>query len=257
MNGLVIRLAGPLQSWGEHSAFSERDTVSYPTRSGLVGMFAGAMGLRRGEPLSRFDSLSFTVRVDWPGVPLTDFHTVGGGLPPRRTVPVADGTYRGKDAGTLVSRRHYLSDAVFTVAVTGPDGLVTGIGNALNSPFWQTYLGRRSCPPDQPLLLRTGVTDPEEHLHDRVPLPRRGRRTGSRQHARVDFLEVDFLTETHATDPEAVATLNDVPLNFDNLDRRYQRRTVRRDVVRVEPDLVHPDGSPYQKALWEYMKGDR
>jgi CRISPR system Cascade subunit CasD len=257
MTGLVLRLAGPLQSWGEHSTFADRDTVSYPTRSGLVGMFAGAMGLRRGEPLSRFDGLGLTVRVDWPGVPLTDFHTVGGGLPPARTVPTADGKHRSGDTGTLVSRRRYLSDAVFTVAVTGPDGLVTDIGNSLKSPFWQTYLGRRSCPPDQPLLLRTGVTDPEAHLRGRVPLPRRGRRPGSGQHTKADFFDVEFLTETHATDTEAVATLHDVPLNFGKLDRRYQRRTVRRDVVRFEPGLVYSDGQSYQKALWEYMKGDR
>lgn len=44
MSGFLLRLAGPMQSWGEHSMFGERDTLPYPSRSGLIGMFAAAQG---------------------------------------------------------------------------------------------------------------------------------------------------------------------------------------------------------------------
>ena len=120
MTGMVLRLAGPLQSWGEHSTFADRDTLRYPTRSGITGIFAAAQGLRRGEPLDRYAPLTFTVRVDRPGVHLADFHTTGGGLPRERTVPTADGGRRAEGKATIVTRRMYLSDAVFTVAVEGP-----------------------------------------------------------------------------------------------------------------------------------------
>lgn len=250
MSGLVLRLAGPLQSWGEHSRFADRDTVSFPTRSGLVGMFAAAIGLPRGHSLERFADLRLTVRVDNSGVPFTDFHTVGGGLPPSRTVPVADGKHRsGENAGTIVSRRRYLSDAVFTVAVTGPDPLLDEVGRALLTPRWQPYLGRRSCPPDQPLLLRSRAVDPEGDLRTRVPLPRRRRLVPDAD----GTVEVDLFTET-ADGTAAVTELADVPESFSPLDRRYRRRLVYRQVVRIHADLLAWPGRRYREALFRYMQ---
>src|SRR4051812_24937148 len=68
VTGLLLRLAGPLQSWGEHSTFADRDTLRYPTRSGITGIFAAAQGLRRGKPLDRYAPLTLAVRIDRPGV---------------------------------------------------------------------------------------------------------------------------------------------------------------------------------------------
>jgi CRISPR system Cascade subunit CasD len=248
--GLVLRLAGPLQSWGEHSAFIDRDTVSFPTRSGLVGMFAGAMGLRRGESLTRFGEIRLTVRVDAPGVLLTDFHTVGGGLPPARTVPTADGKHRSGDTGTMVTRRRYLSDAVFTVAVTGSPDLLDDVGEALLAPRWQPYLGRRSCPPDQPFLLRRRAADPEGDLRGRVPLPRRPRFAARAADGTVD---VDVYTETERANA-AVTELADVPVDFAPLGRRYGHRNVYREVVSVKTDLFQRPGREYREALFRYMR---
>lgn len=91
MSGLLLRLAAPMQSWGEHSVFSERDTQNFPTRSGLLGLIAAARGIERGQPLGNLHRLCFTVRVDRPGVRMVDFHTIGGGLPRARGVLTADG----------------------------------------------------------------------------------------------------------------------------------------------------------------------
>ena len=174
MTGLLLRLAGPLQSWGEHSTFADRDTLRYPTRSGITGIFAAAQGLRRGEPLDRYPPLTLTVRIDRPGVLLADFHTTGGGLPRGRTAPTAEGGRRAEGKATIVTRRMYLSDAVFTVAVQGPGKLIGDLAAALVSPHWQPYLGRRSCPPDQPLLLRAARTTPYRSCTSRYRCPASG-----------------------------------------------------------------------------------
>ncbi|MGI5167334.1 CRISPR-associated protein Cas5 [Spirillospora sp. CA-253888] len=93
---LLIRLAGPLQSWGVGSRFApSRDSHSRPTKSAVVGMCAAALGLPRsmglkdpaeGEPthLGRLAGSLFGVRADHPGVPVRDYHTVGAGSYPLR-----------------------------------------------------------------------------------------------------------------------------------------------------------------------------
>ena len=45
---MMLRLEGLLQSWGESSAWDNRGTASMPTKSGIVGLLACAMGLERG-----------------------------------------------------------------------------------------------------------------------------------------------------------------------------------------------------------------
>ncbi|MGO4612981.1 type I-E CRISPR-associated protein Cas5/CasD [Nocardia sp. 2YAB30] len=241
MTGMILRLSGPLQSWGEHSAFTTRDTQRFPTRSGMIGIFATARGFRRHTPLTEFDSLRLTVRVDRPGVVITDFHTIGGGNEPSRTPLTAEGKRRAAGKGTIVTRRQYLSDAAFTVAVEGPDDTLARLAAALAAPQWQLYLGRRSCPPDQPLLLRTGVQDPVFDLTHRVPIH-------SRQRASVDLVEETASDTGHTTE------LADVPESFAPLDRRYRRRPVTiTPISEIPPDLWQRNPHDYHRALFDYM----
>ncbi|MFW0768389.1 type I-E CRISPR-associated protein Cas5/CasD, partial [Trabulsiella odontotermitis] len=51
MTALLLRLAGPLQSWGTSSRFSRRGTDRVPSKSGVVGLLAAAQGRRRTDPL--------------------------------------------------------------------------------------------------------------------------------------------------------------------------------------------------------------
>jgi CRISPR system Cascade subunit CasD len=272
-----------MQSWGEHSAFGERDTLSFPSRSGLVGMFAAAQGVGRDEPLDRYESLRLTVRVDSPGLRMSDFHTVGGGLPRARTVPTAEGKRRPENATTIVTRRAFLADAVFTVAVTGPRA--EEIGRALDSPHWQTYLGRRSFVPDPLLVLRCDVADPVAELRSEkgVPLPRR------RVPAGAEFVSVDLVVEGNAKDSagsgdsvgsavqnsgelpdpgptggtegalrgQTRTTLNDVPRSFASHRRLYASREVRVDSVPVPTDLVAQGWRDYQERLFSYVEEHR
>ncbi|WP_244409967.1 type I-E CRISPR-associated protein Cas5/CasD [Streptomyces albofaciens] len=145
MSALILRLAGPLQSWGERSAFAPvRDTAPFPTRSALTGMFAAAEGISRDDSgaLHRYRPLRFTIRIDRPGVPLIDYHTAGGGRPTSRTAATSGGSNKG---AAVITRRHYLADAVFVVAVSGPDPTIDRLARALRRPCWAPYLGRRSC----------------------------------------------------------------------------------------------------------------
>jgi CRISPR system Cascade subunit CasD len=248
VTGMLLRLAGPLQSWGEHSTFADRDTLRHPTRSGIIGIFAAAQGLPRGEQLHRYASLSLTVRVDQPGVLLSDFHTAGGGLPRGRSVPTAEGGRRAEGKATIVTRRMYLSDAVFTVAVEGPGPLVSDLAAALRSPHWQPYLGRRSCPPDQPLLLHAGVHDPVGELYREVPLP--GRRLGGQRH-----ISVDFVTEGPTGANQALTEVADVPVTFSRHDRRYGLRTIHITRAALPSALAcWRDRKEYHRALAEYAR---
>ncbi|MBF6357022.1 type I-E CRISPR-associated protein Cas5/CasD [Nocardia higoensis] len=81
---LLLRLAGPLQSWGSRSRFAHRDTDLRPTKSGVIGLCAAAMGLDRADPLGPLAELRFGVRADRPGTVIRDYQTVGGGTYPLR-----------------------------------------------------------------------------------------------------------------------------------------------------------------------------
>ncbi|MFI7077125.1 type I-E CRISPR-associated protein Cas5/CasD [Micromonospora sp. NPDC049903] len=260
MSGLLLRLAGPMQSWGDHSTFSVRDTATVPTRSAMIGMLAAAKGLHRGEPLGDLTTLRFTVRVDRPGTMMDDFHTVGGGLPPDRTVPTAEGKRRQPGAGTIVSRRFYLVDAVFIVAVTGPDTIVEHVHEALTMPVWAPYLGRRSCPAEQPFLLSGPTRDPVAHL-EHLPLNRR-RPVGD-----ADCVPVDFVTEEPDGDGAGSRlTLNDIPMDLvsepvtgdrQSRSRRYLTRQVHVTTRALPAALCAGTGIKYLDTLDEHLRGVR
>ena len=69
MATLLLRLAAPLQAWGSDSKFETRKTDREPTKSGVVGLLAAALGLRRDdtEGLARLNGLRFAVRADQEG----------------------------------------------------------------------------------------------------------------------------------------------------------------------------------------------
>ncbi|MFC1443133.1 type I-E CRISPR-associated protein Cas5/CasD [Streptacidiphilus sp. N1-10] len=169
--GLLLHLSGPWQSWGGEADFTVRTTHRFPTRSGLTGMIAAALGRPRDSDNTDLTQLRYTIRVDRPGQREADFHTVGGGYPPHLTPATADGKRRPEGKGTIISERWYLADAAFTLAVTGPTATLTLAAEGLARPVYAPYLGRRSCPPDTPILIRAHVPDPVGEL-DRMPLHR-------------------------------------------------------------------------------------
>ena len=49
MNTLLLRLAGPMQSWGTQSRFFTRDTGLEPSKSGVIGPALRRLGLGSGD----------------------------------------------------------------------------------------------------------------------------------------------------------------------------------------------------------------
>ena len=145
---LVLRLEGPLQSWGERSFWNQRDTALIPTKSGIMGLLGCAFKYSRGNPEIKklSDKLSIVTRVDRTGSLLEDFHIVTG-----NPMLGGDGTKRSV-GNTIVTRRYYLQDAFFTVFLIGEKEVLYDVKNALDNPGWSVYLGRKSCIPTRPVL---------------------------------------------------------------------------------------------------------
>lgn len=169
MNTLFVRLEGPLQTWGTRSQWRERDTALEPTKSGVIGIIACALGWGRARDAEIRElgrAVRFGVRVDRPGRLLVDYQTVIGG------VMSAEGkikiTATTGDRETVVSQRAYLADASFLGALQGPEEVLVRAGDALQAPVWPPFLGRRSCPPATPFFAGTGdFASLEEALRSR------------------------------------------------------------------------------------------
>lgn len=159
---LLLRLEGPLQSWGLRARWDVRDTGDEPSKSGLIGLLGCALGIpvndRRLEEMDR--QLNMGVRVENDGRKMVDYHTITGVL------PTAEGGVKGsaEDPSTIISPRAYLQDAAFLVALAGPGELLSRYAEALVKPRWPVFLGRKSCPPVRPVL--DELTDRYSSLED-------------------------------------------------------------------------------------------
>lgn len=145
---LVLRLDGPLQSWGENAKWDFRDSSTMPTKSGIVGLLGCAMGEERSSPVlvELAQSITVAVRADRPGVKCVDYQTVK-----TDRLMTASGTPRNKNASTIVSPRGYLQDACFTVFIDTTPEWQKQIIEALENPRWCMYLGRKNCVPSRPI----------------------------------------------------------------------------------------------------------
>lgn len=152
MPTLLLRLVGPMQSWGTTSRFDQRDTGKEPSKSGVVGLLAAALGIDREnwtdlEPLTR---LTMGVRHDRPGVPRRDYQTA-------QHIISAD---RSKIHETAVTTRDYLADAAFLVGLKWEDrSFLERTHAALRAPVWPLALGRKSYLPSEPICIENGVQD--------------------------------------------------------------------------------------------------
>lgn len=153
-NTLFLRLEGPLQSWGERGRWSVRDSAPEPTKSGIIGLIACALGINQDAVIKDLSaSLRMGVRIDAPGIRLTDYHTIGGGADEPMLL-TAEGKPK-KSSGaphTEISHRDYLCSASFLVALQGEMAIIDQIAAALQNPVWVIFLGRKSCPPTRPVF---------------------------------------------------------------------------------------------------------
>ena len=225
MAALLLRLCGPMQSWGTQSRFTNRDTELEPSKSGVVGLLCAALGKPRNENLEELATLRMGVRVDWQGTVKKDFHTAGGWHSKKDadySVPTAD----AKGKRTVTSNRYYLADACFLVALEGDAALLKGLDAALQDPVWPLYLGRKSFVPGLPVWLKEGLRlqqvdvkgalvdypylcsfDKSDHLPERLRLE----------------METDYGVGERVK--------HDRPISFENGNRRFGLRHVTTDWV--------------------------
>jgi CRISPR system Cascade subunit CasD len=141
-----------MQSWGISSRFDQRDTGKEPSKSGVVGLLAAALGIDREnwvelEPLT---GLSMGIRHDCPGVPKRDYQTA-------QNIISAD---HSKIHETAVTTRDYLADAAFLVGLETQDpALLAKVHEALRNPVWPLALGRKSYVPSEPVGIPDGLQD--------------------------------------------------------------------------------------------------
>ncbi|MFD9374169.1 type I-E CRISPR-associated protein Cas5/CasD [Streptomyces sp. NPDC059999] len=208
MSVLALRLAGPLQSWGSSARFARRTTETAPTKSGVLGMLAAALGRDRSADLSDLAALAFAVRIDQAGTRLRDFQTAH---------------HADTDKAMPVSERFYLADAVFVAAVAGDDDLISALHAALRAPVYLPYLGRRSCPPQGPVELgiRDG-DDPTTALRDE---PWHAAEWHQKKHGKKASVLLPAFAEAVAGGQRG-GTVRDQPLSFAPSHRRYALRNV-------------------------------
>ncbi|HGY1050667.1 type I-E CRISPR-associated protein Cas5/CasD [Aeromonas media] len=226
---LLLWLEGPLQSWGHDSRFGRRDTLPFPTKSGVLGMVCAALGA--GGPqtslLARFADLDMQVHSfvrrgktggTLPREPLLrDFHMVGSGYDdsdPWQSLLIPK-TSDGKKAvggGTKMTYRYYLQDHAFAVLLEVPADMIAGVAQALQQPVWDLSLGRKSCVPTEFVFQGQFATE-DEALAAAL-------RLGEDKKRNCDLRVLQGVREGGE-----VLTLNDIPLQFGE-HKRYRDRQV-------------------------------
>lgn len=219
MTVLALTLAGPLQAWGSASRFTTRATDDAPTKSGVIGLLAAAKGLRRTDELEDLVRLRFGVRIDQPGEQLRDFQTARS-LDGHDTMPL--------------SYRFYRSDARYVVGLEADRELLDGLVDALRAPVFPLYLGRRSCPPSEPLIPSLREATLERFLIDEPWRAAAWQQSSWRRRRPDEPVQLEFRIDAEGGTGEldeyvqGEDTQRDVPISFDPEQRQYGWRTVRR-----------------------------
>lgn len=218
MSTLLLRLAAPLQAWGTDSKFEVRRTNREPSKSGVIGLLAAALGLRRDADLSRLSALRFGVRVDRNGEVIKDFHMAKA------------------EKTSYLTYRYYLSDAIFLVGLESEDrSFLEQIERALRNPCFPLFLGRRSCSPTLPLVL--GIRE------DALETALRGEENQNKDLKSIRQSHRYIRLDCGVGEQEG-AVVQDLPISFNPMKREFGYRRakeiwLRDDVNREESADEH------------------
>jgi len=165
---LLLRLYGPMASWGVTAVGETRPTQDYPGRGAVLGLLGACLGVPRDDAEAQAalaEGYGLAVRIDAHGVPMEDFHTVQMPRAKRRFAPPTRRAELIQDQSpieTVISRRTYLADALSVVALWTREGArwsLAELADALRQPKFMPYLGRKSCPLALPPLPWVGAAE--------------------------------------------------------------------------------------------------
>ena len=211
MKTILLKFAGPMQSWGTNSNFENRHTDFYPSKSGVIGMIAASLGYRRDEDekISKLNELSFAVRIDQPGNILKDYHTA------RKNIKKLSAK------GNYVTNRFYLEDAVFVVAISHKDDILMGeIENSLKNPWFQTFLGRRSLPLTADFLLKST----ENGLIDSLSKIEWQASKWYKDKTKEDAVKLEIYSDFYEGDAKQISMRKDRVISFSQMNRQFNYR---------------------------------
>lgn len=218
-----------MQSWGANSRFVVRDTAAEPTKSGVVGVLAAALGIRRDddEKIAELARLRLGVRVDREGIVEHDYHTVGN-------VP----NTAGKKPQTAVTHRYYLADALFLVGIEGKRSVLAPLQDAIRRPHWPIFFGRKAFMPTRPLIANeagngvlTGQGIVDQPLEDALwahPWLEDRKNARRQEQAKINqnkSVDVRMVLDCPPSHPEAELR-HDYPVSFARTNRKHRSRTV-------------------------------
>lgn len=199
MSTLLLRFAAPLQSWGNDSKYDTRRTQREPTKSGVIGVLASALGRRRDADLSDLTMLHFAVRTDRQGQLLRDYQIVKS------------------EKSNYVTNRYYLSDAVFLIGLESNNReFLELLGEALCNPMYPLFLGRRSCPPEGRLYLDI-VEDDLRTAMNHYPLL-----------VKESDISYPIQIMIDSDNAEAGTLVEDCPISFSPIQRIFAYRLVEK-----------------------------
>lgn len=220
---ILLWLEAPLQSWGHDSKFGRRDSLPFPTKSGVLGLICCAMGAggEQKELLAQFSNLSQSVRGhvrEKQGrreLLLRDFHMVGSGYSddPWQQMQVPKKSDGGKavGGGSKLTYRYYIQDMAFAVVIQIPLELKEILIEKLQNPEWDIYLGRKNCVPTE--FIFQGLYQSEEEAFQKA------------QELSANKKMKDVFTVKDGSHSGEVLTINDVPTQF-GVMKKYQERIV-------------------------------
>lgn len=235
MSTLIFHISAPLQAWGVEPRFDKwLRTGTEPSKSGIIGMIASAMGIDRNddeELHSLTDRLRFGVRVDREGKICADYHAT-------RVIQDENCNYEDVFASTIYVggkqladgkidkydyKKYYLMDAAFTIGLeSDDDNLLEAVQEALRHPKRFLFLGRKSCPLTEEL---DSEIKPQP-LYEALTEGLSGQADGWRHIYRI-ILDAEWGKET--------TTVNDQPLSFKAKKKEWAPRPVVESVVEVFP----------------------
>ncbi|MCX7647226.1 MAG: type I-E CRISPR-associated protein Cas5/CasD [Elusimicrobiales bacterium] len=221
---LLLWFEAPLQSWGADSKFDRRDTLKFPTKSGVYGLILSAMGAsgEQKELLEKLSSMEMTVisytKENQKNLLLLDYHTVGGGYDlndawenlhiPKKT----NGKKPNEVLGNKITYRYYLQNAKFGIILQIPMELKDNIEKSLKNPKYHIYLGRKNCIPTD--IVFRGFYETKEKALEKL-----------KEISNDKELKEEFIVLEGRQEGDESFYINDVPIQFGKF-KKYKDRLI-------------------------------